>query len=124
MELIHLLKAIGDETRIRILNVLNYGPLCVCELEEILTLTQSNVSRHLNKLMNVGIVSYYKDAKFVYYYIEKNIINQYPFIEEILETELKKINKLEQDYKSLVDFKNKGINCENIIAYKNIKNKL
>ena len=51
MNTVQMLKALGDETRIRIVNILRDGPLCVCEIESILEITQSNASRHLSKLI-------------------------------------------------------------------------
>ena len=60
MNTVQMLKALGDETRIRIVNILRDRPLCVCEIESILEITQSNASRHLSKLMNANIVTYYK----------------------------------------------------------------
>ncbi|GBG55911.1 transcriptional regulator [Sporomusaceae bacterium FL31] len=47
MEIINVLKALSDETRIKILNLLRIMPLCVCEIEDILGISQSNASRHL-----------------------------------------------------------------------------
>ena len=35
MELVQMLKALGDDTRLRIINILSHGDLCVCEIEEI-----------------------------------------------------------------------------------------
>lgn len=107
-----MLKALGDDTRIRIMNILRGGALCVCEIEEILNITQSNASRHLNKLMNAKLVTYYKEAKFVYYKIDENTISNYPFVKELLDNELLKIANLEKDYKKLNDFKKQGISCE------------
>ena len=71
MNTVQMLKALGDETRIRIVNILRDGPLCVCEIESILEITQSNASRHLSKLMNANIVTYYKEAKYVYYKLDE-----------------------------------------------------
>ena len=65
MELIQILKALSDETRLRILNILRDGPLCVCEIEAILEISQSNASRHLSKLTTANLVNYYKEAKFI-----------------------------------------------------------
>lgn len=109
-----MLKALGDDTRIRIINILSHGALCVCEIEEILNITQSNASRHLNKLMNAKLVTYYKEAKFVYYKIDEQTINSYPFIKEIIDKELSKIERLQDDYNSLKEFKNEGMNCDTI----------
>ena len=57
MELVEIFKAFGDETRIRILNLLRNSEMCVCEIEAILGINQSNASRHLNKLKStVGLL--------------------------------------------------------------------
>lgn len=112
LELIQMLKALGDETRLRIINILRDGALCVCEIEEILNITQSNASRHLNKLMNAKLITYYKEAKFVYYKIDEETISNHPFVKEILENELLKIPNLKSDYEKLNNFKNQGISCE------------
>lgn len=114
LELIQMLKALGDDTRLRIINILSYGSLCVCEIEEILGISQSNASRHLNKLMNAKLVTYYKEAKYVYYKIDEQTINNHPFIKIIIGTELSKIENLQDDYKNLKEFKNEGMNCETI----------
>ncbi len=120
MELIQMLKALGDETRIRIVNILREGSLCVCEIESILELTQSNASRHLNKLMNAKIVTYYKEAKYVYYKLDENTINKHSFIKELLDNELEKEEKLKYDYNILHGYKEAGLTCENVSRVKDI----
>ncbi|MDK2562084.1 metalloregulator ArsR/SmtB family transcription factor [Romboutsia sedimentorum] len=120
MELIQMLKALGDETRIRIVNILRKGSLCVCEIESILELTQSNASRHLNKLMNAKIVTYYKEAKYVYYKLDEETINKHSFIKELLDNELEKEEKLKYDYSILKDYKSAGLTCENVSRVKDI----
>jgi len=103
---------------VKILNVLRYCPLCVCEIEEILDMTQSNASRHLNKLMNAKLVKYYKEAKYVYYKLNEETLENHPFIKELLNDELDKINKLQDDYKKASMFKNNGLSCDSIIKAK------
>lgn len=51
-----LLKAAGEPTRLRILNLLQSGSICVCDLQAILNLPQSTVSRHLAALRHAGLV--------------------------------------------------------------------
>lgn len=120
MGLIQILKALGDDTRLRIINILSHGDLCVCEIEEVLGITQSNASRHLNKLMNAKLVTYYKEAKYVYYKIDEETIKEHKFIQGIIDEELSKIKSLNDDYESLKKFKNAGMNCEAIsLANKN-----
>jgi ArsR family transcriptional regulator, arsenate/arsenite/antimonite-responsive transcriptional repressor len=114
MELIQVIKALSDETRIRILNLLNEGDLCVCELESLLDLNQSNASRHLNKLTNAKLVEYYKKAKYVYYTLVEDTLKEYPFIKELLNNELCKIEQCNYDMEELKKYKNSGISCDNL----------
>jgi ArsR family transcriptional regulator len=53
-----VLKAMGEPTRIRLLNLLRLGDICVCDLQAVLRISQSNVSRHLAALRHVGLVNY------------------------------------------------------------------
>jgi ArsR family transcriptional regulator len=70
MELVDIFKALGDENRLRIFNVLIHGELCVCEIESVLGLNQSNVSRHLNKLKSTRLIISRKDAQWIYYSVD------------------------------------------------------
>ena len=63
-------KALCDENRLRMLNLLMQKELCVCEIESVLGLTQSNASRHLNKLKTSGIVISKKHSQWVHYSID------------------------------------------------------
>ncbi len=76
MDLIQLMKALADETRMRILNILKDEELCVCEIEAVLDITQSNTSRHLNRLTNAKILDNYKVGNYVYYKIDKDVIKK------------------------------------------------
>lgn len=62
-------RALGDETRVRILALLVHGELCVCHLEEALGLSQPNCSRQLGILKSAGIVDSRRDGTWVYYRI-------------------------------------------------------
>ncbi len=67
MDISEVLKALADTNRLRILNLLHEQTLCVCDLESILKLNQSNLSRHLATLRHAGIVTAEKKALFTYY---------------------------------------------------------
>ena len=67
MDVSEVLKALADPNRLRILNLLYEKTLCVCDLEAILDLNQSNLSRHLSRLKQAGIVDARKKALFTYY---------------------------------------------------------
>lgn len=62
-----LFKALGDDVRLRIVALLTHGELCVCHIEEALSLTQPNASRHLAILRAAGIVTHQRRDKWVYY---------------------------------------------------------
>lgn len=62
-----LFRGFADPTRIRILNLLVAGELCVCDLVELLGLPQSTVSRHLRYLHRAGLVEVARDWKFAHY---------------------------------------------------------
>ena len=55
-ELEQLFKGLADQTRLRILNLLIHGELCVCDIQYVLESPQPNVSRHLTYLKNSGLV--------------------------------------------------------------------
>ena len=61
------LKALADETRIRIVALLSQRELCVYHLVQALRLSQPNVSRHLGILRAAGVVDARRDASWVYY---------------------------------------------------------
>ncbi len=55
-ELERICKGLADANRLRILNLLLHGELCVCDLQRVLASPQPNVSRHLTYLRNSGLV--------------------------------------------------------------------
>lgn len=109
-----MMKALSDETRMRILNLLKDGDLCVCEIEVLLDINQSNASRHLNKLTNAKIIEYYKVAKYVYYKLNENTIKKYPFIKEIIENQTLKLELFNKDYERLNKYKNSNLSCDDL----------
>jgi ArsR family transcriptional regulator len=62
-----LFKALGDETRLRIVALLSHGELCVCHIQDALGLAQPTVSRHLATLRAAGVVEHRRERKWVYY---------------------------------------------------------
>jgi ArsR family transcriptional regulator, arsenate/arsenite/antimonite-responsive transcriptional repressor len=64
-----LFRALGDETRLRIVALLSHGELCVCHLERALELSQPNASRQLGILKSAGIVDSRREGTWVYYAI-------------------------------------------------------
>jgi ArsR family transcriptional regulator len=67
--LTRLFRALGDETRLRIVALLSHGELCVCRLESALDMNQSTASRHLGILRASGVVDCRPEGTWVYYRI-------------------------------------------------------
>lgn len=59
--------AFSDPTRMRILNALAPGELCVCDLVHLLELPQPTVSRHLAHLRRCNLVEVRRSSRFAYY---------------------------------------------------------
>ena len=66
-KLVQLFKGLADTNRIRILNLLLHGELCVCDIQHVLESPQPNVSRHLTYLKNSGLVLDRREGLRIYY---------------------------------------------------------
>ncbi len=106
---IKMLKALGDETRLRILKLLLKRELCVCELEAALDLSQSKVSRHLTILRSTGLVEDRREGLWIFYSLfkpqndfEKSVVqtikNALPDSESVKQDEERLKKKLSQAY--------------------------
>jgi ArsR family transcriptional regulator, arsenate/arsenite/antimonite-responsive transcriptional repressor len=71
------LKAAGDPTRTRILKMLEGGGLCVCQVQVVLGLAPSTVSKHLAILKNAGLVKDQRDGKWTEYALAGEQQNPY-----------------------------------------------
>jgi ArsR family transcriptional regulator len=80
--LTRVFRALGDDTRLRIVALLAHGELCVCHLEDALELPQPNVSRQLGVLRSAGVVSSRRDGTWVYYSLAPQ---RHAQVEQVLE---------------------------------------
>ncbi|MBP2654724.1 MAG: ArsR family transcriptional regulator [Firmicutes bacterium] len=84
MKYVDVLKALADYNRLAIMCYLRSGTKCVCEIEQVLSISQSATSKHLNRLRMVGLIEAEKRAQWVHYSISDAIYAQYPFLEQLL----------------------------------------
>jgi ArsR family transcriptional regulator len=70
-DLPRLFAALGDRTRLRLLNLMSGREVCVCYFVEILKQGQPKVSRHLAYLRRAGIVKARREGKWMHYRIER-----------------------------------------------------
>ena len=69
-----ILKALAGESRIRMLALLKErNGLCVCEITDIIGLSQPTISSHLKKLQDAEIITYSKDGLWVNYSLDENM---------------------------------------------------
>ena len=67
-------KALSDETRLQILEMLTMGELCACKILEQFQFTQPTLSYHMKNLTQAGLVNARKEGKWTYYSINREIM--------------------------------------------------
>ncbi len=67
-----MLKALSDETRIKIFHMLSNGELCACKILEKFQITQPTLSYHMKILSESGLVNSRKDGVWMKYSIDEN----------------------------------------------------
>lgn len=71
-----LLKAMGDATRLKIMQLLHQGEHTVGEIVAQMNCSQANVSKHLRVLYNAGVVALRKEGSSVWYFISDDCVTQ------------------------------------------------
>jgi ArsR family transcriptional regulator, arsenate/arsenite/antimonite-responsive transcriptional repressor len=70
-ELETFMKAAGDGSRLKILQQLTGGPVCVCDLTPLVGLTQPAVSQHLKRLKEAGIISGERRGRWTFWSLDQ-----------------------------------------------------
>jgi len=103
-----LFKALSDPNRLRIVQMLQVRPLCVCEIQELLKLAPSTVSKHLSILREAGFIYDIKEGKWVYYYIDnrssnpvvialQNLIKKHLANSDVFQSDRKKVLRVDRN---------------------------
>jgi ArsR family transcriptional regulator len=71
-ELITIFKALSDETRLRVIKLLEEGELCVCDITAALDMSQPKVSFHLSTLKDAGFIRDRKQGKWIHYSLNES----------------------------------------------------
>ena len=66
-DLAKIFKALSDETRLRVIKILEQGELCVCDITAALDMVQPKVSFHLSALKEAGLIKDRKSGKWIHY---------------------------------------------------------
>lgn len=76
-DLIKAMKALSDETRLRILNLLLERECCVCEVMQALEISQTRASRNLSALYEAGFLKLRRDGLWSLYSIDREGMKEY-----------------------------------------------
>jgi ArsR family transcriptional regulator, arsenate/arsenite/antimonite-responsive transcriptional repressor len=76
-QIVKVFRALADPNRLRIVKMLEQRELCVCEVREVLALSNSTVSKHLSILHDAGLITQAKEAKWVNYSLNVKSENQF-----------------------------------------------
>jgi ArsR family transcriptional regulator, arsenate/arsenite/antimonite-responsive transcriptional repressor len=109
-KLIKIFKALSDETRLRILNILLERECCVCEVIQALDISQTRASRNLNMLYDAGLLKVRRNGLWVLYSIDENNIKKHNIV--LLETIKKSLdgnNEAIQDKERLKNAQRVGL---------------
>lgn len=69
-----MFKALGDESRIRVLNLIaKYEEMCISDIELVLDFTQTKTSRHLGYLKNSGLLKARRRGQWTFYFFKTNV---------------------------------------------------
>ncbi len=76
-DLVAVFKALSDETRLRIIKLLEEGELCVCDIVAALDIVQPKVSFHLSALKEAGLIKDRKQGRWIHYSLnEKDLFRR------------------------------------------------
>ena len=74
---VKVMKALSDPNRVKIVKMLQYKTMCVCEIQAALGVAQPTVSKHLKLLEDAGLVTFQKDGLWVNYYLSNGSSSAY-----------------------------------------------
>lgn len=77
IDVVAICKALGDNNRLQIIQMLSNGEKCGCKLLEAFNITQPTLSHHMKILCDCGIISARKEGKWHYYSINKDVWNEF-----------------------------------------------
>jgi len=113
-DLMNIFKAISEETRLRILKLLEHGELCVCDIVAALDMVQPKVSFHLNVLKEAGFLKDRKQGRWTHYSIDDSDF----FRRSLLLSVFERIPKeaLAEDRRRLADFMQDKPSRDNVVS--------
>ena len=111
-DLLKAFKALSDETRLRILNLLLEKECCVCEVMQALDISQTRASRNLGLLHDAGFLKLRKDGLWSLYSIDREATSEYfPYLVEAVKAGLEGNRAVSSDRERLKRAERVGPGC-------------
>ncbi len=111
-DLVKTFKALSDETRLRMLNVLLERECCVCEVMQVLDISQTRASRNLGMLHDAGFLKMRKDGLWSHYSIDCESVKTYcPNLVDVVKMALEDNEEAALDRERLKDAVRGGSEC-------------
>jgi ArsR family transcriptional regulator, arsenate/arsenite/antimonite-responsive transcriptional repressor len=111
-KLVKAVKALSDNVRLRIINLLMQRECCVCEVMQALSISQTRASRNLNMLYDAGFLKLRKEGLWSYYSIDKSSTERFlTLLTEAVEAGLKDDEESEKDRQKLNEAQPMGPGC-------------
>jgi ArsR family transcriptional regulator len=107
-EWVQIFRALGDETRLRIVSLLTQGELCVCDLMDVLEEPQSKISRHLSYLKHSGLTYSKRVGVWMHYGLREAKDKPSDHIIRFLREKLPPLPQCRKDIDRLRLFKRRG----------------
>jgi ArsR family transcriptional regulator len=110
-EVIRAFKALSDETRLRVLNLVLERECCVCEVMQALEISQSKASRHLSALYGAGFLNQRKEGLWSLYSVDEDMKDYLSDLVTATRKALKDNKAAALDKERLKEAKRAGFNC-------------
>lgn len=110
-EVIRAFKALSDETRLRVLNLVLERECCVCEVMQALEISQSKASRHLSALYDAGFLNQRKEGLWSLYSMDEDMKDYLSDLVTATRKALKDNKAAALDKERLKEAKRAGFNC-------------
>ncbi|HXZ30198.1 MAG TPA: metalloregulator ArsR/SmtB family transcription factor [Dehalococcoidia bacterium] len=110
-EVIRAFKALSDETRLRVLNLVLERECCVCEVMQALEISQSKASRHLSALYDAGFLNQRKEGLWSLYSVDEDMKDYLSDLVTATRKALKDNKATALDKERLKEAKRAGFNC-------------
>ncbi len=116
----NIFKALSDDNRLRIFQLLIHYNLCVCEIETILDLSQSNVSRHLGKLKSMNLIQGDKEAQWIHYQISDSFKENHTYLLKYLLDKFNQQPTFINDFRKAKAYVESPYTCQTIASDKEL----